>query len=271
MDGSIDAALRAARQHLPALEARLLLRHILGCEAAWLAAHGDALLDAAAADRFARWVARRAAGEPIAYLVGEREFYGRRFRVTPDVLIPRPETELLVDLALAKLEGIAAPRLLELGTGSGCIAVSLACALPRARLLAVDRSPAALRIAADNAAQYGAGVDFVCGDWLAAIDGEFDLIVANPPYIAVADPHLAQGDLRFEPRQALTPGGDGLAAIRVIAAAAPSRLAAGGWLLLEHGSEQADAVRMLLRHAGFATCECHRDVAGLDRVAAARI
>ena len=264
---SIAAALAAARDQIPVSEARLLLRHVLGCPAAYLEAHRDAALPTAALGRFAEWVRRRAAGEPIAYLTGTREFFGRDFAVTPDVLIPRPETELLVELGLAKLRGIPRPRLLELGTGSGCIAVSLALELVPADVTAADISQAALALAMRNAADHGAAIRWLQSDWFAALDDErFDLIVANPPYIAAGDPHLRQGDLRFEPQQALASGGDGLAAIRVIVGQAARHLLPGGWLLFEHGYDQANAVRGLLQTAGFAEIEQQRDLAGIVRV-----
>lgn len=267
---TVDAALAAARRRLPAAEAKLLLRRLLGCDAAWLAAHGDAPLAAAQASGLASLVERRAAGEPIAYLLGEREFYGRRFAVTPAVLIPRPETELLVELSLQKLGAKPRPRLLELGTGSGCIAVTLACELVQAEIVAVDISAAALAVAEDNARHHGVVVTFRSSDWFAAVAGRFDLIVANPPYVAAADPHLGRGDLRFEPESALASGVDGLDAIRRIVAAAPRYLVPGGWLLLEHGSDQGAAVHRLLEAGGAAAIECRRDLAGLERVSAGR-
>jgi release factor glutamine methyltransferase len=265
---SIDAALAAARRKVgvPAAEARLLLRYVLGRDAAWLAAHGDEMLSDAAAAALASKIDRRAGGEPIAYLVGEREFFGRTFQVTPDVLIPRPETELLVELSLAKLSAIPRPRLLELGTGSGCVAVTLACKLPQAQIVAADVSAGALAVAGANARSHGAVVDFRLSDWFSALDGRFDLIVANPPYVAVADPHLGEGDLRFEPSLALASGCDGLDAIRAIVAAAPRFLYDGGWLLLEHGCDQGAAVGELLKSVGMESIEEHRDLAGLDRV-----
>ncbi|MDO8931538.1 MAG: peptide chain release factor N(5)-glutamine methyltransferase [Rhodocyclaceae bacterium] len=263
----IAAALTAARQTIPLTEARLLLRHLLGCSPAWLEAHRDDALDAARAEAFAALVARRAAGEPIAYLVGTREFYGRDFAVTPAVLIPRPETELLVDLGRQAVAGLPAPRILDLGTGSGCVAVTLALELPGAEVAAVDVSAAALAVAQGNAERLGAKVRFAQSDWFAALGGEcFDLIVANPPYIAAGDRHLAEGDLRFEPPQALACGVDGLDAIRHIVAAAPQYLRPGGRLYFEHGYDQAEAIAALLSAAGYAAIEQHRDLAGIVRV-----
>jgi release factor glutamine methyltransferase len=240
----------------------------MGRDAAWLAAHGDAPLSAATAANLADKIERRADGEPIAYLVGEREFFGRSFHVSADVLIPRPETELLVELCLAKLAASPRPRILELGTGSGCVAISLACELPQSQIVAGDVSAGALAIAEANARRHGVAIDFRSSDWFSAVDGRFDLIVANPPYVAAADPHLRQGDLRFEPPLALAAGADGLDAIRTIVAAAPHYLAPGGWLLLEHGCDQGIGVSRLLEASGAKSIERHSDLAGLDRVSA---
>jgi len=264
---TVGEALAAARGRVPASEARLLLREILGCSAAQIAAYPERALGAEAVGRFAELLERRAAGEPVAYLLGEREFYGRRFGVSPAVLIPRPETELIVELVLARLTAAATPRVLDLGTGSGALAVTLALELPGARVCAVDRSPAALEVARANAAALGARVDWVESDWFAALaPGRFDFIVANPPYIADDDPHLAEGDVRFEPRGALASGTAGLDDLRRIAAAAPGFLAPGGWLLMEHGYDQAAAVRALLVAAGLADVGSARDLAGIERV-----
>lgn len=210
---------------------------------------------------------RRAAGEPIAYLTGACEFYGLEFRVTPSVLIPRPETELLVDLVLERLPGAGRARVLDLGTGSGCIAVTLAHLRPRLEVWAADASPAALEVARDNARRLDATVRLLRSDWLAALAGErFDLILANPPYVAAGDPHLSQGDLRFEPASALVAGEDGLNDIRRIVAAAPAHLVPGGWLLFEHGYDQGQRCRTLLAQAGFARVASWRDLAGIERV-----
>lgn len=268
---SIAAALAAARQEIPPSDARLLLRHVLCCGSAWLEAHRDDALDAAAAVRLAALAARRAHGEPIAYLIGIREFYGRDFAVTPAVLIPRPETELLVDLGKAAVAALAAPRILDLGTGSGCVAVTLALELPQAEVWAADLSADALTVARDNAARLSARVQFVQSDWFAALgDARFDLIVANPPYIAAGDPHLEQGDLRFEPPLALACGADGLAALRHIVASAPQHLIPSGRLYFEHGYDQAAAVAALLQAAGYAQIEQQRDLAGIVRVSGGR-
>jgi len=272
-----DALLRASP--LPALEARVLLMHVLGWRRTELITRGDEPIDAARVDAYRTLEARRVQGEPIAQLVGAREFYGLDFDVTPNVLIPRPETELLVETALAALEGIAQPRVLDLGTGSGAIAVALASARPDARVWAVDRSSAALEVAARNAAKLldarrpGGALTFVAGSWYDTLDPalRFEAIVSNPPYIASGDPHLEQGDLRFEPRGALTDGADGLTALRAIVAGAPARLAPGGVLWMEHGYDQAAAVRTLLAARGFAHVRSERDLAGIERISGGRL
>lgn len=273
MSRRVDAALAATRgavAPIPLREARLLLGHVLGASSAELAAHPERLLPAAAAAQFATLVMRRAAGEPIAYLLGRREFHGLDFEVTPDVLIPRPETELLVETAAA-VPAAATARILDLGTGSGCIAVALSRLLPQAQVTAVDAAPASLDVARRNAARHGAALRLLCGDWFGAVEAEqFDLIVANPPYIAAADPHLRQGDLRFEPRRALVSGDDGLDALRRIIRDAPRHLVRGGWLFVEHGYDQAVAVAELLADAGLVDLARHADLAGILRVAGAR-
>lgn len=262
---TIAAALATARQHIPVAEARLLLGHLLNRSHAWLEAHRDDPLDEALAAEMSALATRRAGGEPIAYLLGRREFYGRTFRVTPDVLIPRPETELLVERACRAVTGEA--TILDLGTGSGCIAITLALERPQAHLVAADLSAAALAVARDNASRLGAVLDFVASDWFSALSPRcFDLIVSNPPYIAAGDVHLSQGDLRFEPAGALTDHADGLAAIRRIVAGAPAHLRPGGRLFFEHGHDQAEAVHTLLAAAGFDGIEQHRDLAGIVRV-----
>lgn len=267
---TVAAALTAARARLPAVEARLLLAHTLERSVAWLIAHDDEVLAEEPLRRFASLVARRAAGEPVAYLIGRREFFGRDFAVSPAVLIPRPETELLVDIALAQLS--MGDRILDLGTGSGCIAITLALESPQARVSAVDASPAALELARGNAGRLGARVRFLHSDWFAAVAGErFELIVANPPYIAITDAHLASGDLRHEPVAALAGGTDGLDAIRHIASTALHHLVPGGQLWLEHGYDQAVAVRALLAAAGLADIEQHPDLAGIIRVSGGRL
>lgn len=261
---------------LPRLEARVLLEYASGRAREWLIAHGDEAADARAADAFAGLVRRRRAGEPIAYLTGTREFLGRRFEVTHRVLIPRPETELLVALALAR-----APRaalVLDLGTGSGAIAVSLACERSDLSVIATDRSAGALAVARRNARRLAGDalssgrLRLRQGNWWDAVEpGErFDLVASNPPYVEDRDPHLERGDLRFEPRAALAAGADGLDALREVVAGAPRHLRAGGWLLLEHGLAQGDALRAMLVAAGLRDVETLRDAAGLPRVTLGR-
>ena len=247
--------------------------HALGVERAWLYAHGDDLVDVAAADRFRVLIARRAAGEPFAYITGQREFFSLDLAVTPAVLIPRPETELLVELALAKIAQDERVDIADLGTGSGAIALALAQARPNARLRATDASAAALQVARDNAERLDIrNIEFAQGDWCAALDdARFDLIVSNPPYIAVGDAHLAQGDLRFEPAAALASGADGLDAIRTISRDAPMHLKPGGWLLFEHGYDQGAAVRALLQKNGYVEVSTALDLEQRDRVSSGRV
>lgn len=264
---TVAGALTAARVRLPASEARLLLGHVLQQSAAWLIGHDDQVLAEDELLSFASLVARRAGGEPVAYLIGHREFFSREFEVSPAVLIPRPETELLVDRAKEAVAALPAPRILDLGTGSGCIAITLALEIPSAEVTAVDASALALQIARSNAERLGAHVRLLQSDWFSALGGErFNLIVANPPYIAAADPHLAAGDLRHEPPAALASGADGLEAIRHIVAAAPRYLAGDGQLWLEHGYDQAAAVHQLLAAAGLRDIGQHCDIAGIVRV-----
>jgi len=270
---NVAALLRASP--LPSLEARILLGHVLGWRRTELITRSDESLDAELVARFQAFEARRVAGEPVAQLIGAREFFGLDFEVTPDVLIPRPETELLVETALAALDGIARPRVLDLGTGTGAIAVAIASVRPDVQVWAVDRSGKALAVAARNAARLldgtrpGGPVQLVQSDWYDALDRtlRFDVIVSNPPYIASGDPHLSEGDLRFEPRGALTDEADGLSAIRAIIAGAPARFVeCGGVLWLEHGYDQATAVRALLVEAGFAAVRSECDLAGIERI-----
>lgn len=265
---TVGAALAAARRELAAVDARVLLCHVLARDAGYLIAHDAEPLDAAQRAAFAALVARCAAGEPVAYVTGEREFHGRPFRVTADVLIPRPETELLVDWALEMLPADRPARVLDLGTGSGCVALCVALARPRAGVVAVDRSAAALAVANENARRLGAAnVALRESDWFRALDGEsFDVIVSNPPYVETGDPHLEQGDLRYEPAAALASGADGLDAIRAIVAGAPAHLAPGGCLIVEHGYDQAARCRALFGAAGFDHIASRRDLAGIERV-----
>jgi len=261
------AAAQGLEKREARLEARVLAAFAWKVTPAWLIAHDrDTPTDAqiAAADAL---LTRRLAGEPIAYLVGAREFYGRPFEVSPAVLIPRPDTELLVELALAHAPPGQAVEVLDLGTGSGCIAVTLALERPLAQVTALDRSPAALAVAQRNAARLDAHVEFLSSDWFAALGGRrFDLIVGNPPYIAAGDPHLGRGDIRFEPLAALAAGGDGLDDLRRLTATAGAHLKPGGALLLEHGYNQADAVQALLRASGFQRPRSWTDLSGIRRV-----
>jgi release factor glutamine methyltransferase len=268
----IDEALRAARARIDASDAELLLAYALGASRSWLFAHATDLLPDERHARFEDLVARRAGGEPVAYLVGHRGFWSLDLRVTPDTLIPRPETELLVELALERLPRGQAARVADLGTGSGAIALAIARERPQARVVATDASAGALAVARENAEAHRLdNVEFRFGAWAEPLGSErFDLIASNPPYIADADPHLGQGDLRFEPRSALAAGIDGLDDIRLIARAAPSYLVDGGWLLLEHGLDQGVAVRSLLAGAGFRDVETRQDLEARDRVTIGR-
>lgn len=258
---------------LPRLEQTLLLAHALNRTRESVLAHPELVLSAATFQQFSGLLARRLAGEPIAYLVASREFYGLKLQITTDVLIPRPETELLVEAALERLPEKAPGRVLDLGTGSGAIAIALATYRPRMRIEGVDVADAAIALATTNARDLSlANVRFHRSDWYADCDLPlYDAIVTNPPYIPAADPHLSLGDLRFEPRLALTPGADGLAAIRAIVAGAPSRLTRGGWLLFEHGYDQGQSCRELLALAGFVEIGTLRDLAGIERVCTGRI
>lgn len=268
-------ALRSATARLkdsdsPQLEAELLLAHALGRDRSHLRAHADAGLAPGQAADFERLVAARARGEPIAYLTGKREFWSLELRVTPATLIPRPETELLVEQALALIPSGAAVDVLDLGTGSGAIALAIATERPRCHVTAVDVSPAALAVAQDNARRlHIANVEFLEGDWFAPLAGRrFQVIVSNPPYVGASDPHLQQGDLRFEPGQALSSGDDGLRDIRRIVGDATGHLPEHGHLLLEHGHGQGSSVRALLQAAGFAGTRSIRDLSGHERVSA---
>ncbi|HEY2862195.1 MAG TPA: peptide chain release factor N(5)-glutamine methyltransferase [Casimicrobiaceae bacterium] len=257
-----------ASSGLVPFEAKLLLSHVLGRDRAWIGAHADETISAAQATTFDALARRRRNGEPVAYLVGRREFYGLDLAITPDVLIPRPETELLVDLALARLPADRSARVLDLGTGSGAVALAIARNRPAAHVVGTDISGGALALAARNAVRLAIdNVAFLASDWFAALGNErFDLIAGNPPYVAAGDSHLVEGDLRHEPPQALTPGGDGLNSIRAIVSKAPAHLMPRGWLLLEHGHDQADAVATLFLDAGFVDVGAARDLAGILRV-----
>ena len=260
----IDEVLR--RSGIDAREARLLLAAASGFSEASVLAFPERDLPEETEGRFRELVQRRARGEPVAYILGRKEFYGLELAVNPAVMVPRPETELLVDLALQR----DFSSLVDLGTGSGAIALAIKRQRPAARVVAVEASAAALSVAQRNAARYGLQVDFRHGRWFEPLAGErFDLIVANPPYVAEDDPHLP--GLEFEPRAALTSGADGLDAMREIAREAPRHLAAGGWLLVEHGAGQEDAVQALLRQAGLAEVDSCPDLARIPRVAAGKV
>jgi release factor glutamine methyltransferase len=268
----VDQALaQALALGLDRLDARLLLAHHLRRPPTWPIAHGDAVIPGSAAAAFALDCTRRADGWPLAYLLGEREFFGLSLHITPDVLVPRPDTETLVDWALECLaRHRAAPaEVLDLGTGSGAIALALAHARRDARICATDLSVAALRVARANAVRLGLAVGFEAGHWWLAVPGRrFDLVVSNPPYVADTDPHLPA--LRHEPGLALRAGADGLDAIRQIVAGAPQHLNAGGWLLLEHGCDQASAIVSLLTSRGFADTTTRSDLAARPRCTGGR-
>jgi release factor glutamine methyltransferase len=272
----VPATVRAAlaQSGLVPVDAQVLLAHALGVNRAWLIAHAADPLPAASAAAFLALAKRRRDGEPVAYLTGIREFWGLPLAVTPAVLIPRPETETLVELALARLPPDRPASVLDLGTGSGAVALAIARERPRARVVATDVSPDALAVARDNARRLGiANVAFLCSDWYAALSAEppFDAIVSNPPYVRAGDPHLGEGDLRFEPAGALSPGGDGLGALQVIVDGARERLVAGGTLAVEHGHDQSEAVQALFAAAGFDAVTVARDLAGIPRVVAGRV
>jgi len=267
---TVSAAL--ALSGLAPLESKLLLAHVLGRERAWVAAHGDAPLDSAQARAYDTLVRRRAAGEPIAYITGRREFFGLDLEITPDVLIPRPETELLVEVAVRWLPAETPARVLDLGCGSGAVALAIARQRPSASVVGTDLSPQAIALARRNAERLAiANASFLESDWFARVPRErFALLVGNPPYVARNDPHLDEGDVRFEPKGALVSGSDGLDALRAVVAGAPAYLASGAYLALEHGYDQAGAVRSLLREAGLRTVASERDLAGIVRVSYGR-
>ena len=251
---------------LPRIDAQMLLLHVLGragADRAWLLAHDTDAIEPAAHAQFIALCQRRAAGEPVAYLTGRKEFYGLALQVDARVLDPRPDTETLVDWALHVIAQLPSPRIADLGTGSGAIALALQSQRPTAQVLAVDASEGALAVAQANAQRLGLPVRFQHGNWLDGITGLFDAIVSNPPYIPAHDPHLAA--LTHEPLQALASGADGLDDLRTLIAQAPEHLAPGGWLLLEHGHDQANAVRALLQAQGFIKVQSRDDLAGIAR------
>ena len=262
---SVAEILRIA--NIDPVDSRALLRAALGVSDTYLVAHPEQVLTDRQRDCYLDWVERRRAGEPVAYLTGEREFYSLTFMVTPAVLIPRPETELLVEAALERVPAHAPFRVLDLGTGSGCVAVAIAKHRPLAQVSATEMSRDALAVARENAARHGSGIEFIESDWLDALAGRcFELIVSNPPYVAERDPHLSEGDLRFEPRAGLVAGADGLSCIRLIIAQARAYLEPGGRLLFEHGYDQAERCRAMLAQAGYREVVSRRDRAGIERV-----
>ena len=264
--------LQRASAVIERLDAEWLLAHALGRPPGWLWAHADDPVDAAVREAFDALVARRAAGEPVAYLTGTRGFWTLDLGVSPATLIPRAETERLVELALDRLPTDTPCRVADLGTGSGAIALAIARERPMAAVVATDASKAALAVAVANARRNAIdNVWFRRGDWCEALGRDrFDLVASNPPYIAAGDPHLAQGDLRHEPAAALASGIDGLDAIRRIVRDVPAHLAPAGWLLLEHGHDQGEAVRALLLAAGFSDVATEADLEGRDRVTLGR-
>ena len=250
----------------------MLFARALGRDRVWLVSHSEDRIDEALRAKAEALFARRRAGEPVAYLLEEREFWGLALAVSPAVLIPRPETERVVELALERLPADAGASVLDLGTGSGAIAIAIAAERPRARVTAIDVSEAALAVARQNNARHGGCVRLLQSDWFAAVaDERFNLIVSNPPYIAASDAHLGQGDLRFEPRSALASGASGMEAIEAIAVAARDRLAPGGRLLIEHGWDQRAACIALFTRLGYSQVADHDDLAGLPRVIAGRL
>jgi release factor glutamine methyltransferase len=268
-----DAARRLAEiSQTPRLDAEVLLAAVVERPRSYLHAWPERAPEPVQTARFMAWLERRLSGEPVAYILGRWEFWSLDLEVTPDTLIPRPETELLVELALRRLPADRLLAIADLGTGSGAMALALAVERPLARIVATDQSAAALTVARRNAQRLKIrNVEFRQGDWCAPLrDERFDLIVANPPYVAAADPRWRSGELRFEPPAALVSGADGLDAVRTIIAQAPSVLKPGGWLLLEHGYDQGEAVPALLRERGFGAVDDHRDAAGISRTSSGR-
>jgi len=254
----------------PRLDAEVLAMHVTGHTRTALITGADEPLSTPQQQQLQELLQRRLAGEPVAYLTGRREFWSLDLAVTPDVLIPRPETELLVEQALVRIPAVVSWTVADLGTGSGAVALAIASERPQCRVIATDASAAALSVARANAVRLGiTNVEFRQGDWLIPLTGEtVDVLVSNPPYVAENDPHLIEGDVRFEPQRALVSGPDGLEAIRQIAAQASHGLKPGGWLLLEHGADQDSAVRDILAQHGYTHISTQPDLAGLPRVTA---
>ncbi|MCE7913365.1 MAG: peptide chain release factor N(5)-glutamine methyltransferase [Nitrosomonas sp. PRO4] len=270
---TISQALAEAHRHIDLIDARILLEHVLGVTHVFLLTYPDYVLTALQQEKYLHFVQSRKEGMPVAYLVSKRDFFDSTFKVSQAVLVPRPETELLVELALDLTASDRPYRILDLGTGSGIIAITLAKHRSQAQIVAVDTSDDALAIARWNAENLGvSNLRFIAGNWFDELSGEeFDLIVSNPPYVAESDPHLQQGDLRFEPLIALSAGKNGLACIRHIIEAAPSHLVNSGWLLLEHGYNQADECRQLLQNKDFSNIRSCPDLAGIMRVTGGQI
>jgi len=275
---TIEEFLRLAAQKLeaispsPRLDAEVLAMHVCGLDRSALITRAHAELEAAQQKELDYLLALRQRGEPIAYLTGTREFWSMALNVSPATLIPRPETELLVEKALALIPAEAAWIIADLGTGTGAVALAVAKERPRCRVIATDFLPAALNVARSNVKKFAlTNVELRQGDWFIPLAGEkLDMIVSNPPYVCANDPHLQQGDVRFEPMSALASGADGLDAIRQITAQAQQYLKPGGWLLLEHGFDQADAVAGLLRQQGYRDIVSYRDLSGNYRVTECR-
>lgn len=270
---TIEQALIESNLSIERVDAQLLLQHILQVSHAYLLTHRDAMLTQAQLGRYTQLVTQRASGVPVAYLIGQREFYDLMFYVNASVLIPRPETELLIELILAHIPDDKHSKILDLGTGSGAIAITLAKHCPNSHVTAVDLSADALAVAKVNAQNSGVeNISFVLGNWFEALEErKFDFIVSNPPYIAEDDPHLAQGDLRFEPPMALIAGESGLTCLRIIISGASTYLKTGGWLLFEHGYNQAEACRKLLEQNDFSNISVCEDLAGIPRVSGGQL
>jgi len=270
---TISQALAAAYPEIDGIDAILLLRHVLSVNHAFLLTHSDQALTVQQFEKFSSLVQQRIEGLPVAYLIGERAFFDLTFKVTEAVLIPRPETELLVEWALGLIPSQKFCKVLDLGTGSGAIGISIAKHRPQAQVIAVDLSPAAIDICQSNAEILEvANLNTIRGNWFDELSGEkFDLIVSNPPYVAEDDPHLQQGDLRFEPEMALSAGKHGMACITHIINAAPDYLSQEGWLLLEHGYDQAEVCRQLLRDKDFSNICSYPDLAGIMRVSGGQL
>lgn len=268
MAATLAKVLQSASERVGRLDARLLAGHVCGLSHAQLITADNRALSAEENQRLERLLARRAAGEPLAYLVGEAGFFGRTLTVSPAVLVPRPETEEVVERALSWLANTSQPRILDLGTGSGAIALTLALERPDAQVVAIDLSADALVVARSNGARHQARVDWRQGNWFSAVsaDERFDLIVSNPPYIAANDPHLMGDGVCVEPRLALTDGADGLDCLRAIISGSPPHLLTGGKILLEHGHDQGEAARNLLALAGFKDSATWPDLSGNDRM-----